>query len=174
VRGGGRTYELDKGLVVVGADAALGVDDAAERLAELDELLFRALPRKVPQVQHLGRRLRVAELLPPTASRRHSAGARIGGGGAGAGARTEKPKGRVSAFRAGAERVRVRRTEDELCVLCSPLHLLLSSLLHNPNHLGWVRGGIRSYKMVLARLVFWEIKSGFFVCSKLWGYWTLL
>jgi hypothetical protein len=94
-------------------------------------------------------------------------------GWAGARTRTEKPKGRVSAFRAGAERGRVRRTEDELCVLCSPLHLL-SSLLHNPNHLGWVRGGIRSYKMVLARLVFWEIKSGFFVYSKLWGYWTLL
>jgi len=73
VRDGGRTYELDEGLVAVGADAALGVDDAAEGLAELDELLFRALPRKVPQVQHLGRRLRVAELLPPTAARRHLA-----------------------------------------------------------------------------------------------------
>ena len=73
MRDGGRTYELDEGLVAVGADAALGVDDAAEGLAELDELLFRALPRKVPQVQHLGRRLRVAELLPSTAARRHLA-----------------------------------------------------------------------------------------------------
>lgn len=93
MRSGGRTYELDKGLVVVGADAALGVDDAAERLAELDELLFRALPRKVPQVQHLGRRLRVAELLPPTASRRHSAGARMGGGGGGGGGEDGEAKG---------------------------------------------------------------------------------
>jgi hypothetical protein len=60
---------------VVGADAALGVDDAAEGLAELDELLLRALPRQVPQVQHLGWRLRVAELLPPAAARRgHRAG----------------------------------------------------------------------------------------------------
>jgi len=54
--------KLDEGLVAVGADVAHGVDDPAEGLAELDELLLGALPRHVPQVQHLGRRLRVAEL----------------------------------------------------------------------------------------------------------------
>jgi hypothetical protein len=77
-RGGGgreRAYELDEGLVAVGADAALGVDDATEGLAELDELLLRALPQQVPQVQHLGRRLCVAELLPAAAAGRgHRAG----------------------------------------------------------------------------------------------------
>ena len=42
----------------------LGVDDPAEGLAELDELLLAALPRQV-DVQDLGRRLRVAELRLP-------------------------------------------------------------------------------------------------------------
>jgi hypothetical protein len=56
------THELNEGLVAVGADVAHGVDDPAEGLAELDELLFGALPRHVPQVKHLGRRLRVPEL----------------------------------------------------------------------------------------------------------------
>lgn len=67
------SYKLDEGLVAVGADAGFGVDDAAEGLAELNELLLRALPGQVPQVQHLRRRLRVPELLPsPTpAGRRH-------------------------------------------------------------------------------------------------------
>ena len=55
-------YKLDEGLVAVGADVAHGVDDPAEGFAELDELLLGAFPRHVPQVQHLGRRLRVPEL----------------------------------------------------------------------------------------------------------------
>lgn len=80
--------ELDEGLVAVGADVAHGVDDPAEGLAELDELLLGALPRHVPQVQHLGRRLRVAELrrrprrhprwlarVPPAGGRARSGGA---------------------------------------------------------------------------------------------------
>jgi hypothetical protein len=58
----GAPYELDEGLVAVGADVTHGVDDPAEGLAELDELLLSALPGHVPQVQHLGRRLRVPEL----------------------------------------------------------------------------------------------------------------
>lgn len=63
------TYELHEGLVVVGADVALSVDDLPEGFAELDELLLRALPWQVPQVQHLRRHLRVPEL--GLARRRH-------------------------------------------------------------------------------------------------------
>lgn len=47
---------------MVGPDIDLGVDHLAEGLAQLDELLLAALPRQVAHVQHLGRRLRVAEL----------------------------------------------------------------------------------------------------------------
>lgn len=97
-RTGGRAYELDEGLVAVGADVAHGVDDPAEGLAELDELLLGALPRHVPEVEHLGRRLRVPELLPAAAAdrRRHLAGR--GGEGKGSracGGRREQQKARV-------------------------------------------------------------------------------
>lgn len=89
---GAGAYKLDEGLVAVGPDVAHGVDDPAEGFAELDELLLGAFPRHVPQVQHLGRRLRVAELLPPTAAR-HLAWFAEGEGGGG------EAEGRVSAFR---------------------------------------------------------------------------
>ncbi|RWW19878.1 hypothetical protein BHE74_00052281 [Ensete ventricosum] len=59
---GSGTYKLNKGLVVIGADVAFGVDDLAEGLAELDELLIRAFPRQIPEVEHLRWRLRVPEL----------------------------------------------------------------------------------------------------------------
>ena len=66
------TYELDECLVVIGADVALGVDDLAERLAELNELLFDALPWQVAEVEDLRWRLRVPELSLPR--RRHRRG----------------------------------------------------------------------------------------------------
>ena len=64
------TYKLNKSLVAIGTDIALSVNDLPEWLAELDELLLGALPRQIPQVQHLRRRLRVAELRLPR-RRRH-------------------------------------------------------------------------------------------------------
>ena len=65
-------YEFNEGLVVIGADVALGVDDLAEGLAELEELFFDALPRQVAEVEDLRRRLRVPELSLPR--RRHRRG----------------------------------------------------------------------------------------------------
>jgi hypothetical protein len=47
---------------VIGPDINLGVDDLAEGLAELNELLLAALPGQVAHVKHLRRGLRVAEL----------------------------------------------------------------------------------------------------------------
>lgn len=58
-------------MVAVGSNIALGVDNLAERLAELDELLFGALPWEVPEVEHLRRGLRVPKLRRPRG--RHSA-----------------------------------------------------------------------------------------------------
>ncbi|GMN42215.1 hypothetical protein TIFTF001_011438 [Ficus carica] len=58
-------YEFDEGLVAIGADITLGVDDLTEGLAELDELLFRALPWEIPEVENLRRRLGVPELGRP-------------------------------------------------------------------------------------------------------------
>lgn len=46
-------YEFDEGLVAIGADIALRVDDGAEGLTELGELLGRALPGEVAQMKHL-------------------------------------------------------------------------------------------------------------------------
>jgi len=60
--------EFDECLVAVGADAAFGVDDLAEGGPQLDQLLRGAVPRQVPQVEHLRRRLRVPELRLPTGS----------------------------------------------------------------------------------------------------------
>lgn len=60
--------ELDEGLVTVGADVALGVDDLAEGAPQLGQLLIGALPRQVPDVYHLGRRLGVPELRVPPGS----------------------------------------------------------------------------------------------------------
>lgn len=66
------THEFDEGLVPVGADVAFRVDDLAEGAPELDQLLLRAVPRQVPQVDHLRRRLRVPELrLPGSHPRTH-------------------------------------------------------------------------------------------------------
>lgn len=56
-------YEFDEGLVAIGADIALSIDDGAEGFAELGEFLGRALPGEVPQMEHLRRRLSVPELL---------------------------------------------------------------------------------------------------------------
>lgn len=50
IQGLGDAHKLDEGLVAVGADVALGVDDLAEGFAELDKLLLGALPRQVPKV----------------------------------------------------------------------------------------------------------------------------
>ena len=58
-------YEFDEGLIAIGADITLGVDDLAEGLAELDELLLGALPQEVTEVEHLRRRLHVPELRRP-------------------------------------------------------------------------------------------------------------
>lgn len=56
------TYKLDEGLVAIGANIALGVDDPTEGLAELDELLLGALPWEVSQMQNFGRSLCVPKL----------------------------------------------------------------------------------------------------------------
>lgn len=40
----GDDYKFDEGLVAIGANVALGVDDLAKGLAELHEFLFGALP----------------------------------------------------------------------------------------------------------------------------------
>jgi hypothetical protein len=55
-------YEFDEGLVAIGTDVALGVDDLAEGLAELDELLLCALPGEVAEVEDLRGGLGVPEL----------------------------------------------------------------------------------------------------------------
>ena len=70
----GGTHEFDECLVAVGSDAAFGVDDLAEGGPQLNQLLRGAVPRQVPQVEHLRRRLRIAELLPPAAARRRHLG----------------------------------------------------------------------------------------------------
>jgi len=64
----GGTHEFDECLVAVGSDAAFGVDDLAEGGPQLNQLLRGAVPRQVPQVEHLRRRLRVPELRLPTGS----------------------------------------------------------------------------------------------------------
>ena len=58
----GETHKLNEGLVTIGANIGLGVDNLAEGLAEVDELFFGALPWQVPKVEDLRRRLRVPEL----------------------------------------------------------------------------------------------------------------
>jgi hypothetical protein len=81
-------------------------------------------------VQHLGRRLRVAELLPPTAARRHLAWFAEGRGrGRGRGRRRSgEAEGRVSAFRAGTE---LRKgTSEELAVLVLDFTNLMMMIPH--------------------------------------------
>lgn len=81
--------KLDERLVVIGPDINLGVDDLAEGLAELNELLLAALPGQVAHVKHLRRGLRVAELRLTGGGRHGDAGRSAtaacaqGGGGEG-------------------------------------------------------------------------------------------
>lgn len=55
-------YEFYEGLVAIGTDVALGVDDLAEGLAELDKLLLGALPREIAEVEDLRGGLGVPKL----------------------------------------------------------------------------------------------------------------
>ncbi|KAM7510077.1 hypothetical protein LguiB_008952 [Lonicera macranthoides] len=56
------THEFNKGLIAIGPNVALSINDLAERFTKLDEFFFGALPWKVPEVEYLRRRLRVPEL----------------------------------------------------------------------------------------------------------------
>lgn len=56
-------YKFNEGLVPIGTDIALGVDNLAERRTEVNELVIGALPREVAEVKHLRRGLSVTELL---------------------------------------------------------------------------------------------------------------
>ena len=55
-------YEFDEGLVAIGTYVALGVNDLAEGLAELNELLLGALPGEIAEVEDLRGGLGVPEL----------------------------------------------------------------------------------------------------------------
>jgi len=61
-----RAYKFDESLIPISTDITLGVDDLAEGFAELNKLLFGALPWKVAKVKNLRRRLSVPELLLPS------------------------------------------------------------------------------------------------------------
>lgn len=50
---GKETHKFNEGLVTVGAEVALDVDDFTEWPAKLNKLLLPAQPWKVPQMQHL-------------------------------------------------------------------------------------------------------------------------
>lgn len=67
---GGGTHEFHEGLVAIGADIALGVDDLAEGFTELHKLLLGALPWKIAKVEDLRRGLSVSELRLPRGGHR--------------------------------------------------------------------------------------------------------
>ena len=56
------TYEFNKGLVTIGANVALRVDDSTKGSTNLDKLFFAAFPRQITQVEDLWRRLGIPEL----------------------------------------------------------------------------------------------------------------
>ena len=59
------THEFHEGLVTIGADIALGIDDLAEGFTELHKLLLCALPWKIAKMEDFRRGLSVSELRLP-------------------------------------------------------------------------------------------------------------